>query len=482
MSTAPTSSAHASTAAAPTPHGKARHGAAPEGGSDLFANLLSLLNATSDPAMEITLGTGTGTGTDTEAGEPVDARHAQDSATDSSQNPLAALLGWTTGMPGMPIAPMAGTATAIPSAATTASPFAPSISDATLPSSVPTLTGLADAAAVSSPTLPVATSASVAQPAKPSLSLQGMTPLTTPAAPDAQTLAALAQATSNSAPAEAPRAVPTAADAASVAAVASDSAPSTPRSLHWRSTVGAVSAVATQALQAGHQNALGESAAGLRQALAAQSRSTVALDDRFGQTPATTPTPLIAEGSAPVAATGSSAQHQDSGSGSPGGTPGQGGLETSSGSPAANTPEASAYAEATRGLDDSSAAHWGTPNLRHASLRVGEGTEDAIDIQLSLSGQEVQVDFRTDNAEARASLAQDAGGSLGELLQRSGIQLGSVSVGAQNQQQGEPGRPHVLTPAQTRSRTAEGSETTAIKAPTVQRPRSDGSRPLDLFV
>ena len=113
---------------------------------------------------------------------------------------------------------------------------------------------------------------------------------------------------------------------------------------------------------------------------------------------------------------------------------------------------------------------------------MGEGTEDAIDIQLSLAGQEVRVDFRTDNAEARASLAQDASGSLGELLQRSGIQLGSVSVGAQSQQHGGNGRAPEPTPSTlARGRPATGSET-GTPAATVVRPRSDGSRPLDLFV
>ena len=60
--------------------------------------------------------------------------------------------------------------------------------------------------------------------------------------------------------------------------------------------------------------------------------------------------------------------------------------------------------------EEPTVTHWGTQHLRHASLRVdGEAGEQAIDIQLSMKGQEVQVAFKTDSAEARASLRENAG-------------------------------------------------------------------------
>src|SRR5690606_15270324 len=61
---------------------------------------------------------------------------------------------------------------------------------------------------------------------------------------------------------------------------------------------------------------------------------------------------------------------------------------------------------AEREAEGPTVSHWGTQHLRHASLRVGEAGADAIDIQLSMKGQEVQVAFQSDNAEARASLRE----------------------------------------------------------------------------
>jgi len=138
-------------------------------------------------------------------------------------------------------------------------------------------------------------------------------------------------------------------------------------------------------------------------------------------------------------------------------------------------PHASAEAEAP------TVSHWGTQHLRHASLRVGgEGGSDAIDIQLAVKGQEVQVAFQTDNAEARATLRESAGASLADLMQRSGIQLGGVSVGSQGASQGDGGhspRPAGLS-TEALGRTARATEPASRPA---APPRADGSRPLDVF-
>lgn len=98
-----------------------------------------------------------------------------------------------------------------------------------------------------------------------------------------------------------------------------------------------------------------------------------------------------------------------------------------------------------------------------------------------MTGQEVRVEFRSDDAQTRASLAQDGGASLGDLLQRSGIDLGAVSVGAQGQQAGQdhPARAPQGPAAQRTAREADTSTSAAAQPP---RPRADGSRPLDLFV
>ena len=128
-------------------------------------------------------------------------------------------------------------------------------------------------------------------------------------------------------------------------------------------------------------------------------------------------------------------------------------------------PHASTDAEAP------TVSHWGTQHLRHASLRVGGEGADAIDIQLAVKGQEVQVAFQTDNAEARATLRESAGESLADLLQRSGIQLGQVSVGAQGQQHGGQAQ---HTPTVSRGEVA-GREGNPSEVPKPIQPRADGS-------
>ncbi len=96
--------------------------------------------------------------------------------------------------------------------------------------------------------------------------------------------------------------------------------------------------------------------------------------------------------------------------------------------------------------------HWGgAQGLRHASLRVGEEAGRAIDIQLALRGDEVQLDIRTDDSAARDALREQAQAALGERLQQGGLQLGSVSVGAQAQErQREEQQPTVRTTQKTR--------------------------------
>ena len=83
------------------------------------------------------------------------------------------------------------------------------------------------------------------------------------------------------------------------------------------------------------------------------------------------------------------------------------------------------------------------------------------------------------NAEARASLQQSAGESLGELLQRSGIQLGDVSVGAQGQRQDGGAERREAGPGNARRPTEPDAEPKAT--PAMSRPRADGSQPLDVF-
>ncbi len=126
---------------------------------------------------------------------------------------------------------------------------------------------------------------------------------------------------------------------------------------------------------------------------------------------------------------------------------------------------------------------WTTGALRQASLRVGQHSGDAIDIELSLRGQEVSVDFRTDNAEARSSLQASAGAALTDLLQRSGMQLGGLTVGGQALPERQ--NPEQAAMQETARRSGRNQVTTGddlVPSGPVRPQRSDGSSSLDLFV
>lgn len=437
----------------------AREASGATNGADLFSNLLSLLSATFEPPASVTPDTDLLGDADTAAG---------DAPADPNANPLAALLTWPG--PGSTLAPTPPSGTLAAQAQ-----------------------GMAGAGTPPPPTTPPAT-----DPA-----LQGMTVLDIPAEPDAQTLAALGRGTSGEPGADATSALEPAAPTDPAQASAKTPPPAlgqvpTTRSLQWRSA-GAVAqhaVAAPSATVSAHQqhSATLSVEVGPSQTTASLTamHSTVALHDRMGRASITEAPALAAEGAAagPFALSAGGGAGTQTGSGASGGGGAQPGALTESGEAELSTDEAwseSAQEAALGGEADPEAelaGHWGTQNLRHASLRVGEGGEDAIDIQLSMSGQEVQVDFRTDSAEARASLAQNAGESLADLLQRSGIQLGGVSVGGgQGQASGGTGqRPADSAIRAARTSGAPGAADSATQAPVPPRPRADGSQPLDLFV
>jgi flagellar hook-length control protein FliK len=172
------------------------------------------------------------------------------------------------------------------------------------------------------------------------------------------------------------------------------------------------------------------------------------------------------------AASGSTAQTDMSG--------GQGGGE---GSDTANTtPDVNGQSD-DPGIAHASDAeavdvqHWGgTHGLRHASLRFGEDAARAIDIQLALRGDEVQLDIRTDDSATRDALREQAQAALGERLQQGGLQLGNVSVGAQQQERQREGHTTTLPQART------GGESSAETAAPQQARAAERAGGLDLFI
>lgn len=454
--TAPSAAAHAAQSAQAA---GARPGARKAGAQDtpdIFTQLLSLLSASADTPLAATP-----SGADPT--DPGTAPEADDKAT-GGEAALAAMLQWAD----LPQAGAARSATG------------------------PDTTGTATLAAGTDKAGPALASAAAggSTPANDALP-PGMQVLDRSEAADGQTLAALPDAASG----QGTESASTAPDPAS--ALPAPAATAHRPAAAGRHATGPSGIASTQALQQSPQaQAAGERpAVRIETSVSAAVRSTVMLDERFALAvsarPAieddnpggsTTALPLAATATAaPV--TGASAGGDlagapggDTDTGGDGGDPGHSLSDDRADTPA--DAEAEARAEAEERLDS-----FASTSLRQASLRVGESDAEAIDIRLSLNGQELDLGFRTDDSEARAALARHAQGNLSELLQRSGLQLGDVSVGPQGGQPGggdgpgarPSGAPRPIAPR-------GGGSVTEAATPSVPRPRSDGSRPLDLFV
>ncbi len=219
-------------------------------------------------------------------------------------------------------------------------------------------------------------------------------------------------------------------------------------------------------------------------------RSTVTMDPRF---PAAGPqgvalgNPTAADTDAPTPL-GEGARFGAPGNGpaavaGPGGTP-QGG-DLMGGGEGGDTPSSSAHDDPSASADPNlptgeeaeavEVQHWGGAHgLRHASLRVGEEAGQAIDIQLALRGDEVRLDIRTDDSATREALREQVQSALGERLQQGGLQLGDVSVGAQQQERQREGQ------ATAHRRDAMPAETAAEAPAPARQASSPGG--LDLFI
>lgn len=452
MNTSPSSSstANGGTTAAANAQGataQRRHGHPAATGGDLFANLLALLNAGGEAAPEGLLST-TSPAT---PGQATDDPAQDDSAGNTAQNPLAALLAWS----GAPLP--AGTG-----------PFPRSnTTEPSLPSGNSAMA--ADAAAIRGDRLAGSARADTAE-----------TDASAVTVPDPAT--AFTEATATAVP-SAPHRTTHGARAGTGTGAAH------PTITGWRSTT-TLAHAGSAAAGAGHT----------ARAAADSPASTAARPDP-GAAPATlaptTPADTEAQETRPVAgpaernASGAEAATASTAATTTGGDGMGGGTEDPSGQPGQNAARAEEPGTPPGGAtpEDTDTAHWTSPHVRHASVRVGDAGEAPIDIQLSLDGQAVQVSFQTDDALARDSLAQDAQAALGELLQRSGIALEAVSVGgqsltgqqtAQQQPGGQPMPRHGAPAGMTTRASGDAAPVGSAPAP-VRAPREDGSRPLDVF-
>lgn len=215
---------------------------------------------------------------------------------------------------------------------------------------------------------------------------------------------------------------------------------------------------------------------------ASQARSTVALDPRSALEAVATP--LGAASAEAVAGAGLGGSHAF---GQPGSDGGQGFAEDGAADlrPVADGGADTDAAEEARAWADEAPeevlAHWEAGQLQQARLSIGEGDE-AIDVQLQLAGQAAQVALRTDDEQARSRLMDDAGQALAERLAQEGITLADLSLGSRQgfagRQDGRQATPSTVALA----RSGDGQRRDAPDGTAAARPRTDGSRPLDLFV
>jgi flagellar hook-length control protein FliK len=126
-------------------------------------------------------------------------------------------------------------------------------------------------------------------------------------------------------------------------------------------------------------------------------------------------------------------------------------------------------------------SYWvGQGGVRQATLRVGNGWQQTMDVKLSLKDGQAHIEFQTDHEAARSAIADGGAEVLRDLLAQSGIDLGQVSIGAQNsgggadpQARGQAGHAG--------QRTAPAGDRQAPPATTL-RPRNTNSTGLDVYV
>jgi flagellar hook-length control protein FliK len=124
-------------------------------------------------------------------------------------------------------------------------------------------------------------------------------------------------------------------------------------------------------------------------------------------------------------------------------------------------------------------SYWvGQGGVRQATLRVGNGWQQAMDVKQSMKDGQAHIEFQTDHEAARSAIADGGTEVLRELLANSGIDLGQVSIGAHTsgggghrQAQGQAG-----TPGQ---RVAVANDAPAA---TALQPRHSHSTGLDVYV
>lgn len=129
-------------------------------------------------------------------------------------------------------------------------------------------------------------------------------------------------------------------------------------------------------------------------------------------------------------------------------------------------------------------SYWvGQGGVRQATLRVGNGWQQPMDVKLSMKNGRAHIEFQTDHEAARSAIAQGGSEVLRELLAQSGIALGEVSIGAQaGGGGGTSADPHHSTHTSGNGSTLNAGTETAPTQATALSPRANHSAGLDLYV
>jgi flagellar hook-length control protein FliK len=121
--------------------------------------------------------------------------------------------------------------------------------------------------------------------------------------------------------------------------------------------------------------------------------------------------------------------------------------------------------------------YWVSQGIQNAQLKLEGFGAEPVEVNISLKGQEAQIDFRTDQPEVRQML-EGALTQLKETLAREGLVLSGVSVGSSGQEgAGAQDRRQQPNARQTTVVVNEAGSTVSL-----QRASPAAGRALDIFV
>jgi len=123
---------------------------------------------------------------------------------------------------------------------------------------------------------------------------------------------------------------------------------------------------------------------------------------------------------------------------------------------------------------------WAAGQTKKATLLLQDGLRQVLEIELRLDGEQARIDFLTDDAQLREALQAQAQEELGELLERAGLELAGLSIGARTSDQSNgSAQPQAAQAAQ---RQHEAAATASAEPLPLQTRLPAGSTGLSVYV